>query len=876
MEIRKVESIWLAAAVNTYETCKTNPDWKLSDVYFEQFKIVSDAKNIIKDEVPATMVSQQCCAYTSYSVYRYLVARNKLRRISYDGEFGGYKERPEFDKSMIIETSHGRIECRELYRFVDEEFSPAIKQKLHDEYNKYNVKLIFQYLEDYIGKQFIAVEKAAGREVEMEKHKEKGRAARTMLSNISKEIISFMPKYSKADTSAWINQRQRVDHYIWSELRKSGQEESPSSMSIFVEENADELQLRISVEIRDSKAKAEDYSRHNRLLEKPNTNPELKYFIDGSLPNALVVSTLNNEDLKKEVASGKHKKVQICKVISRDEVLKKSGKEVLDFITNAIEELEPFYNLAVGGKSTTETEKSQEDIADKLDYKTNFDKNIILYGPPGTGKTYHTVLYALAICENTSIEALEEEAYIEVLDRFNQRKKEGQISFTAFHQSYGYEEFIEGIRPVISKNDDVDDGDIKYEYVDGIFKEFCLVAGKVKIKSPSLGMNENPIVWNVLLDGPGESELKKECFDNNYIKIGWKGHEDIITEESSGLSAQTKRTLLNFQDEMKIGDIVLVQKSNSSIDGIGVITSDYRFEKGKDFPRTRDVRWIKTGIDENILLMNKNTRLGRKSIYPLHRISIGNVMPLIKKYTSNDDINIEKDGKPYVFIIDEINRGNISKIFGELITLIEKTKRVGEDEEIKVILPYTGDEFGVPANVYLLGTMNTADRSIALIDTALRRRFKFIEMLPDSSVLKKIGADKILSENGTKELDIALMLDTMNQRIESLFDREHTIGHAFFTDLKDNPTIEMLAKIFFRSIIPLLQEYFYEDYSKIQLVLGDNGKKDDKYKFILDSPVKIMEMFNGNPDLDLPDKKYTIQEKAFYQIESYLQITKVW
>lgn len=224
--------------------------------------------------------------------------------------------------------------------------------------------------------------------------------------------------------------------------------------------------------------------------------------------------------------------------------------------------------------------------------------------------------------------------------------------------------------------------------------------------------------------------------------------------------------------------------------------------------------------------------------------------------------------KKYFFIIDEINRGNISKIFGELITLIESTKRAGMPEAASAILPYSGDEFSVPSNVYILGTMNTADRSIALMDTALRRRFQFVEMMPDSDVLRKIHADKV------EDLDVAAMLDKINERIEYLYDREHTIGHAFFTDLKDDATLEKLQSIFEKSVIPLLQEYFYEDYQKIQLVLGDNAKSDDSLKFIIDEKVIAKNIFKGNVEdvIDLPEKKYSINSKAFENINSYKEI----
>lgn len=178
----------------------------------------------------------------------------------------------------------------------------------------------------------------------------------------------------------------------------------------------------------------------------------------------------------------------------------------------------------------------------------------------------------------------------------------------------------------------------------------------------------------------------------------------------------------------------------------------------------------------------------------------------LKDYQEKD----EKINLPYIIIIDEINRGNISKIFGELITLIEPSKRIGEKEELKVRLPYSGDEFGVPKNVYILGTMNTADRSITSLDTALRRRFEFIEMMPDVGKLS----------NNCEGVDLQKLLEVINARIEYLLDREKTIGHAFFIGVEN---LEDLKKVFQNKIIPLLQEYFYNDYALINAVLNDNG-----------------------------------------------------
>ena len=236
-------------------------------------------------------------------------------------------------------------------------------------------------------------------------------------------------------------------------------------------------------------------------------------------------------------------------------------------------------------------------------------------------------------------------------------------------------------------------------------------------------------------------------------------------------------------------------------------------------------------------------------------------------------IVIKENKEPYVFIIDEINRGNISKIFGELITLIETTKRTGKDECISTKLPYSKEEFTVPDNVYIIGTMNTADRSIALMDTALRRRFKFEEMLPDYDLLKDIFV-----EDEEVRVNIGAMLKVINERIEYLYDREHTIGHAVFLEKMENDKIDIdinkLENIFKKNIIPLLQEYFYEDYEKIRIVLGDNAKDEDE-QFIFAESIKPKDVFEGDiGDIDIPEKKYIIKYENFRNIMAYKNISQ--
>jgi len=217
-----------------------------------------------------------------------------------------------------------------------------------------------------------------------------------------------------------------------------------------------------------------------------------------------------------------------------------------------------------------------------------------------------------------------------------------------------------------------------------------------------------------------------------------------------------------------------------------------------------------------------------------------------------------------VLIIDEINRGNVSRIFGELITLIEVSKRAGAAEALSVTLPYSKMAFSVPANVYLIGTMNTADRSLAGLDIALRRRFVFREMPPLPGLLKSVVVQGV---------SIGELLAALNERIEVLLDRDHLLGHAYFLPLADEGrnTLPVLADIFRRQVLPLLQEYFFEDWERIAWVLNDPTKL-ERHRFLVQQGRDLSLLFPGGLADRLKDRRWRVNDDAFETIDSFAGI----
>jgi 5-methylcytosine-specific restriction protein B len=511
-------------------------------------------------------------------------------------------------------------------------------------------------------------------------------------------------------------------------------------------------------------------------------------------------------------------------------------------------------------ESITYNQRTMQGEATSKDGIWAKNKNIILYGPPGTGKTYSTIQYAVAIIEDRPLSEVKSEDYQEVFKRYLKYKDAGLIAFVTFHQSFSYEEFIEGIRPVVSSDENGEStGGIEYVIQDGVFKLFCNKAGtpiRADDTSLDLGIGKNPTVWKVTLKGAGDNQIRTECMENGHIRIGWDGYGEITSDATDYTQYDDNPILNAFYNKMQIGDIVMSCYSSRTIDAIGVITGEPEWhDEYSEYKRLRKVKWLVKGINEDIVDFNAGKILNGLSVAKLS-VSATDAVQILRKVNPNlFDQNVKIPNR--VFVIDEINRGNISKIFGELITLIEPSKRIGAFEELRATLPYSRQDFGVPDNVFIIGTMNTADRSIAMIDTALRRRFEFVEMKPDTDILKGVRV---------KNIDISNMLDIINKRIIVLLDREHTIGHSYLLPLKTDPTIETLAAIFQKRIIPLLQEYFYDDYEKIQLVLGDNQKTDDTPRFIVKK--RADNKLFGNTDVDFPEY-YVINSEAFSGIEAY-------
>lgn len=437
-------------------------------------------------------------------------------------------------------------------------------------------------------------------------------------------------------------------------------------------------------------------------------------------------------------------------------------------------------------------------------------KNIVLHGAPGTGKTYDIPELAVRLCDPSFMS--NGRSREEIVKRYNQLKDDERLTFTTFHQSLDYEDWIEGLRPVVNETSQV-----TYEIEDGVFKRLCEAAERSKLEGNQYGISPESDVWKVSLKRTGDNDVRKDCMENDYIRIGWDEYGDDVSDETDGSIRNDKGKLIldAYINKMKVGDIVMSCYSSKEIDAIGVITDDYRYDESLPaYKRIRPVHWLIKGKRENIVERNGGKEMVESTVYHLNSISLEDVEAILEKY--GVFIEQKEDDKPYVMVIDELNRGNVSKVFGELITLLEADKRKGSKNEESVKLPYSKKSFHVPDNVYLIATMNTADRSLGSLDYAIRRRFAFIAERPigladdrfNAELFEKVSrlfvknfdAYKASGWDATMRL---LPADTLSDEYKP---EDVWIGHSYFL-MQDEEGVDNSRERILYELIPLLEEY---------------------------------------------------------------------
>lgn len=440
-------------------------------------------------------------------------------------------------------------------------------------------------------------------------------------------------------------------------------------------------------------------------------------------------------------------------------------------------------------------------------------KNIILQGAPGTGKTYNTAALALSICGETIPEKHED-----VMKRYGELQKEGRIGFCTFHQSMDYEDFVEGIKPKTVNEQ------VSYEIEPGIFKTMCENAKSIitEKRSEKIDFSKTRVFKMSLGEkGKNDAEIFDYCLENNVVGLGWGGDKDFsqckTREDFKALDDTWGAFAMEvFKQWMQIGDIILISDGTKSVKAIARIAGDYEFRKDApiDMCQFRKVEWLYTGdLIPISKLYDKN--LSQQSIYAFYftpRYGKPDYNGTIKVDVINDIITGKVDDETpqnYVLIIDEINRGNVSKIFGELMTLLEADKRLGGEHPIKVTLPYSKESFGVPSNLYIIGTMNTTDRSVGNIDYAVRRRFAFVTLESKEEVIEQHYKNDETLKNKALELFNSVKAFLIKHKFDMDI-ADLMVGHSYFL-AKDEEELGLKWKY---EIVPLLHEYYKDGITK--------------------------------------------------------------
>ncbi|EMS33845.1 hypothetical protein C943_04164 [Mariniradius saccharolyticus AK6] len=454
----------------------------------------------------------------------------------------------------------------------------------------------------------------------------------------------------------------------------------------------------------------------------------------------------------------------------------------------------PYFNLTVVEDSTTdEIEEEFENEIEEMEEKptSNHPLNLILFGPPGTGKTYSTIDISLKI-----VDGKVPDSRIEAKKRFAALQTQKRVFFNTFHQNMSYEDFIEGIKPVQAEDED---SFLKYEVQDGLFMQACVEA-----------------TYNFYIKNNKSDQMVEQLMDFNALY-------DLLFDEVSGGRVKEIKTVSNAILEISVtaqGNFAIIHKGRERPYTVSKERLSKIYEVYPDPDAMNNIHECIRGViggsnstaywavlNQISSYRDKNRSQSNFNAKTLTYGDKKKIVQSIWEKRSTEVVNNDQS-EPFVFIIDEINRGNVSQIFGELITLIESDKRIGKDEVIFVDLPYSKSAFAVPPNLFIVGTMNTADRSVEALDTALRRRFSFKAMLPEPEKLSK----------DCEGIDLEILLKTINKRLEILKDPDHTIGHAWLWDISK---FEDLKKVYADKVLPLLQEFFYNDYEKLGLVLGD-------------------------------------------------------